>query len=155
MVPTTIQFTGEQARGLAGVTPEAWRHWRSVVPYLHAKRGKAARFSLGEIVVLSLLARAVGELGVGVKRMAAGWDQLFTLCAAERPADLRGASVSVAAHGASLGAPGGPEFMNDLALVMNCAPVVDQLTTAAFPDLEASLQRSLPFAPQLVAGASR
>ena len=154
MAPTTIQFTGEQARGLAGVTPEAWRHWRSVIPHLHAKQGKAARFSLGEIVVLSLLARAVSEFGVGVSRMALGWDRLFVLCAAKRPIDLRDASVSVGVADADIGAGDG-DPSDGFALVMRCAPIVDRLTAAAFPDLDPSPQRSLPFAPRLVAGASR
>lgn len=155
MAATTIRFTGEQARGLAGVTPEAWRHWRSVVPYLQAKRGKGARFSIGEIVVLRLLAQAVSDLGVGVSRTALGWNRLFELCADQRPADLRDADVRLRADHAEITFEGSPVPVVGFALTMGCAPIVDTLMTAAFPDLDPSSQRPLPFAPRLVAGSTR
>ena len=155
MAATTIKFTGEQARGLAGVTPEAWRHWRSVVPYLQLKRGKGARFSIGEIVVLRLLAQAVSNFGIGVSRTAPGWNRLFELCADQRPADLRDAEVRLRADDAEIAFEGALIPAAGFALAMGCAPIVDTLMTAAFPDLDPSSQRPLPFAPRLVAGSTR
>lgn len=155
MATTTIKFNGEQARGLAGVTPEAWRHWRSVVPYLQGKRGKGARFSIGEIVVLSLLAQAVSEWGIGVSRTALGWNRLFEICANERPSHLRDAAVCVSVDHADIITEGLTPRADAFVLIMACGPSVDRLLTAAFPDLDPSLQRPLPFAPRVVAGSTR
>lgn len=93
MATSTIQYTGEQARTFAAVSPEAWRHWRKVVPSLSAKQGKKARFSAGEMIGLAVVASVVAELGVGVSSLSARWDELFSLCAYQRPGSLRSAFV--------------------------------------------------------------
>lgn len=150
-----IQFTSEQARALAGVTPESWRHWRKAIPYLNAKRGKAARFAISEIVALSILSQAVGELGVGVGRSAAAWDLLFQLCAAERPSHLRDMIAVVSATSASLQRKDGLRLDGGTCLATACAKIVDRLASAALADSTFDEQPPLPFAPRAVGGASR
>jgi hypothetical protein len=152
----TIQFTQEQARSLSGVTPEAWRHWRNVVPHLASKRGKSARFSIGDIVALSVMNEAVQGLGVSVSRLAEGFDHLFRLCAAERPSTLSTALVIVTPQAAALTANddrmaadigGGP------AVSIPCGPIVMRLSAATFSGGVIDDQPSLPFAPRIVGRA--
>lgn len=152
---TAIHFTPEQARTLAGVTPESWRHWRKAIPHLNAKRGKAARFSISEIVALSILCQTVGELGVGVGRTAAAWNQLFQLCAAERPSRLRDMIAVVSATSACLQPEDGLRLDNSPCLATACAKIVDRLALAALADSEFDEQPALPFAPRIVGGALR
>jgi hypothetical protein len=149
---TAIQFTSEQARAFAGVTPESWRHWRNAIPYLNAKRGKAARFSISEIVALSILSQTVCALGVGVGRTAAAWDQLFQLCAAERPSRLRDLVAVVSATSASLQREDSLQLDDGACLATVCAKIVDRLASAALADSAFDEQPPLPFAPRIVGG---
>ena len=155
MAASTIQFTGDQARRFAGVSPEAWRHWRKAVVYLAAKHGKAARFSVGEIVALSVIAESVGRLGIGVGRLSMGWDELFRLCAVQRPSALRGLVAVVTADGATLVGTDTHAVQTGPAVVVPCEPIVERLLTAAFLENVAREQPSLPFPPRVVAGQPR
>ena len=152
---TAIQFTSEQARALASVTPEAWRHWRKAIPYLNAKRGKAARFSISEIVALSILSQNIGELGVGVGRTAAAWDRLFQLCAAERPSRLRDMIAVVSTTSSSLQREDGLRLGDGACLATPCTKIVDRLALAALANSAFDEQPPLPFAPRVVGGASQ
>jgi hypothetical protein len=154
MAPNTIQYTGEQARSFARVSPEAWRHWRKVVPRLTAKAGKKARFSAGELIALAVVSSAVGTLNVGIAGFAERWDELFELCAQQRPSNLRSAFVMVTAEEVKL-VDADRLADDEPAIVIPCEPIVDRLWTAAFSGVTDQAQAPLPFAPQAVGGTSR
>lgn len=154
MMPNTIQYTGEQARSFAGVSPEAWRHWRKVVPSLSAKSGKKARFSAGELIALAIVAAAVGPLNVRVSGFAKRWDELFALCAQQRPGNLRSTFVIVTTEKVEL-VEARQLGCDKPVIVIPCEPIVDRLWTAAFSGITDQAQAPLPFAPQAVGGASR
>ncbi|MCA0338865.1 MAG: hypothetical protein LCH99_03950 [Proteobacteria bacterium] len=154
MSTTTIQYTGEQARTFAGVSPEAWRHWRKVIPCLAKKTGKSARFSSGEMVALAALAAAVHNLDIGIAKFAERWDELFDLCAPQRPGALRSAVIIVTAEAIELSEPS--QFRHDQPLILiPCEPIVDRLWDAAFSPRAEQPQIPLPFAPQAISGKLR
>jgi len=151
---TTIQYTGEQARSFAGVSPEAWRHWRKVVPKLAVKSGKKARFSAGELIALAVMSAAVSTLNVGIAGLADRWDELFNLCAQQRPGNLSSTFVIVTAEEVEL-VDADQLSRKQPALVIPCEPIVDRLWKAAFSGVVEQAQAPLPFAPQAIAGAAR
>lgn len=154
MAFNTIQYTGDQARSFAGVSPEAWRHWRKVVPRLAVKTGKKARFSAGELIALSVVASAVSTLNVGIAGFAERWNELFELCAQQRPNNLRSAFVVVTADKVEL--VDADRLGRDRpAIMIPCEPIIDRLWTAAFAGVTDQTQAPLPFAPQAISGASR
>lgn len=154
MSASTIQFTGEQARGFADISAEAWRHWRKVVPALGAKRGKKARFSAGELVALSVIATVVRSFDVGVGSLAAQWDEFLRLCAAQRPSGFRSAYAVITAEAATLVGVDGLALPGP-AVGVPCEPIVERLWTAAFSDDVPRIQTPLPFAPHAVTGRGR
>ena len=154
MAANTIQFTGEQARSFANVSPEAWRHWRKVVPRLAAKRGKKARFSAGEVVGLAVVASIIGTFGVGIGGLVRRWDDLFELCAAQRIATLRTSCLVVSADAVRLVEATRLE-VDAGAIVVPCQPIIERLWSAAFAGEVGQDQVPLPFAPQAVGGAKR
>ncbi len=154
MALNTILYTGEQARSFAGVSPEAWRHWRKVVGRLAAKTGKTARFSVGELIALTVVASAVSTLNVGIAGFAERWNELFELCAQQRPSNLRSAFVIVTAEKVEL-VDSDRLGRDKPAIVIPCAPIVDRLWTAVFSDVPDQAQAPLPFAPHAVGRASR
>ncbi|EGL62113.1 hypothetical protein AGRO_5187 [Agrobacterium sp. ATCC 31749] len=154
MSPTTIQYTSEQARTFADVSPEAWRHWRKVIPWLAAKSGKGARFTAGELIALAALSSAVHTLDIGIAKFASRWDELFGLCAQQSAGALRSAVVVVTADSLEL-AVAGLSSAEQPAIVIPCAPIVDRLSDAALSPGLAQGQIPLPFAPQAVGGKRR
>lgn len=154
MTLNTIQYTVEQARSFAGVSPEAWRHWRKVLPKLSAKSGKKARFSAGELIALAVVSIAVSKLNVGISGLADRWNDLFILCAQQQPIDLRSTSVVVTTEKVEL-LNANRLSRERPAIVIPCEPIVDRLWTAAFAGEVEQAQASLPFALQTVGGATR
>jgi len=154
MPANIIQYTGDQARNFAGISPEAWRHWRKVVPRLAAKSGKKARFSADELIALAVLTAAVSTLNVGISHFANRWDELFDLCTQQRPTSLRSVFVIVTAEKVELVDADrlGPE---QPAIVIPCKPIVERLWAAAFFDVVEQAQVPLPFPPQAVGGTLR
>ena len=153
-MPTSIiQYTGEQARSFASITPEEWRHWRKVVPRLAAKKGKKARFTAGEIVALTAMASVIQGFDVNVGGLGTGWDELFCLCAQRPPVSLRSASIVVTASAIHLSDVGSP-VRDEAAIVVPCEPIVNRLWAAAVSAEVEQVQAPLPFAPQAVGGAS-
>lgn len=153
MATNTIQYTGEQARDFAGVSPEAWRHWRKVVPWLSNKKGKKARFSAGELVALAVVGSVTTTLYVGVSGLAPQWNELFSFCAPQRPGSLRSAFAVITADSIRLVGAEGIEC-GVPAIVVPCEPIVDRLWAAAFSGNVEQQQVPLPFAPQAVRGAA-
>lgn len=154
MSATTIQYTGEQARTFAGVSPEAWRHWRKVIPCLAKKTGKSARFSAGELVALAALAAAVHTLDIGIAKFAERWDELFNLCTQQRPEALRSAVIMVTAEAIELSDPS--RLLHEQpTILIPCEPIVDRLWDAAFSSKAEQPQMPLPFAPQAIGGKHR
>jgi hypothetical protein len=154
MPSNTIQYTGEQARNFAAVSPEAWRHWRKVVPRLSAKSGKKARFSSGELIALAVVSTAVSKLNVGIAGLADRWDELFGLCAQRRPSNLRSKFVMVTAEKVELVAA--DRLSRKVpAIIIACEPIVDRLCVAAFSGAIDQAQAPLPFAPLALGGVAR
>lgn len=152
MAARTIQFTQEQARTLSGITPEAWRHWRSLVPYLAAKRGKAARFSIGEIVAMSVMRHAVQDLGVSVGRLAASFDELCVRLSPMRPVALSEVIALIGPDSALVVAATDPfPATPSIILSIACRPIVERLALTTFPTF-AETQPPLPFGPRMVGG---
>lgn len=150
MAARTIQFTQEQARGLSSITPEAWRHWRSIVPYLGRKRGKAARFSVGDIVALSIMHHAAHDLGASVSRLRVGFEMLCTIMGPLRPAAMADVIALVGPANASLVAI--DELVSQwptFAIAVPCRPVVERLAATTFEGIP-DVQPPLPFAPRVV-----
>lgn len=148
----TIQFTQEQARDLADASPGDVRVWRSNVPYLAAKPGKAARFTFADLVGLAITADLTGTFHVRISDIGPGVDALFRALAEARPPHLEGLIALIdtaSAHlfpAADLGARQvtGPTF------VVPCDPVLARIGERMMPSAPGSGQATLPFPPQML-----
>jgi len=148
----TIQFTQEQARDLAGVSPGELRAWRKAVSYLAAKPGKAARFTFADILGLAITRRITGDFHVRISDIGDSMDALFRALSETRPSDLGGSVALIDAQTASLvpGAEFGAKPLKDPTFVVPCAELIHDLSQRVMPLVPASLQAALPFAPQMV-----
>ena len=94
----TIQFTQEQARDLAGVSPGEVRAWRKAVSYLAAKPGKAARFTFADILGLAITRRITSDFHVRISDIGDSMDALFRVLSETRPSDLEGSIALIDAQ---------------------------------------------------------
>ena len=148
----TIQFTQEQARVLAGVSPGDVRAWRKTVPYLAAKSGKAARFTFSDLVGLTITATLTSAFHVRISDIGTGVDALFRALAEAHPPHLESLIALIDAGSARLLPTAdlesskitGPTF------VVPCDPVLAQIGLRMMPARPGSRQTALPFAPQML-----
>lgn len=74
-------FTTSQVRAVLGLSSETLRYWRSsLVPLSSKPGGKAARFDIGEILALAVVAKLVSALRIDVGAIAPIAEQIFATC---------------------------------------------------------------------------
>lgn len=148
----TIQFTQEQARTLAGVSPGEVRAWRKAVSYLAAKPGKAARFTFADILGLAITRRITSDFHVRISDIGDSMDALFRALSEIRPSDIEGSVALIDAQTARLVPDSdlGAKPLKDPTFVVPCAQFIHDLSQRVIPLAPASLQAALPFVPQIV-----
>src|SRR5579862_7066425 len=74
-------FTTSQVRAVLGLSSETLRYWRRcLVPLSSKPGGKAARFDIGEILALAIVAKLVNALRIDVGAIAPIAEQIFATC---------------------------------------------------------------------------
>lgn len=148
----TIQFTQEQARDLAGVSPGEVRAWRKAVSYLAAKQGKSARFTFADILGLAITRRITRDFHVRISDIGDSMDALFRVLSETRPSDLEGSIALIDARTARLvsGSDLGAKSLKEPTFVVPCDQLIHDLSQRVMPLAPTSLQAALPFAPQMV-----
>lgn len=149
-----IQLTTQQARSIAGVSSEAWRHWRKQLPHLSSKKGKAARFTMGEIVVLCAVEKIVSTLGVRVAIISDSLDHLFQISAPMSLHYLQECLFLVTVEEGKVVKTSQLQKIASPALVIPCNSFVEQVLRNAFEYPDALLQKNLPFPPATIASGT-
>lgn len=76
-----MQFTTSQVNAALNLPAQTLRYWRTVLPPLKSKPGgKTARFSVGEILALAVVAKLVTDVRIDVGAIAPLSGALFELC---------------------------------------------------------------------------
>src|ERR1700735_1181905 len=96
-----MDYTQEQARTVAEISIETFRHWRKVVPYLQHRSGKSARFSFSDLVGLALT-RCIVDLGVKIGDVSVGIEAMFCSLAKTSWMTLEDSIVVVDANGGQI-----------------------------------------------------
>ncbi|WP_313573723.1 hypothetical protein [Brevundimonas sp.] len=148
----TIQFTQEQARDIAQVSPGDVRAWRKAVPYLAQKPGKAARFTFADLVGLAITSELTGGYGVRISEIGAGVDGLFRLLGDARPAHLEGLVALIERTSAKIFPAGeiSERHLTEPAFIVPCDPLLARIGGRMMPLAPGSAQTALPFLPQIL-----
>lgn len=147
-----MEFTQEQARGLAEISVETVRHWRKAIPYLSMKSGKAARFSFSDVVGLAVMREVVESFGVQIATLSATANEMFSILNEVTAERLERAAVAFV----------GGEFRlidtelqawrpsAQAAIIVPLTPIVSTLQARILPFAEFSRQQALRFPPESV-----
>jgi hypothetical protein len=148
----TIQFTQEQARDIAQVSPGDVRAWRKAVPYLAGKPGKAARFTFADLIGLAITSELTDRFGVRISDIGPGIDALFRALADAYPPHLEGLVALIGTASARLLATSelGAHQIVEPTFVVPCGPVLAQIGGRMMPLAPGPRQSALPFPPQIL-----
>lgn len=78
-----MRYSQSQIRSLFGLSAETFRYWKSVLPPLRSKAGKAPAFRVGDALALAVINSLVRDCKIDVGMLAPLADELFKAC--ERP----------------------------------------------------------------------
>ncbi|MGE0743522.1 MAG: hypothetical protein AB7O98_19480 [Hyphomonadaceae bacterium] len=73
-------YTPGQLRDAVGLSKEAFRHWKGVIPALSTARGHAPSFTLGDVLASAVLRHLTDACGVRIGHLAAVAPAIFEVC---------------------------------------------------------------------------
>jgi hypothetical protein len=89
----TLRFTPGQLRETVGISVETFRHWKRVLPPFAKHGGRAANFSVGDLLAALVLRQLTEDCGVRVGHLLELSKQLVMLCNSEPWAALQGRTL--------------------------------------------------------------
>ena len=75
-----MEYTPGQLRDLVGLSKEAYRHWKRVLPALSTGRQHAPCFSAGDVLATTVLHRISESCGARIGRLAGVASGIFDIC---------------------------------------------------------------------------
>ncbi|MCP4486279.1 MAG: hypothetical protein GY820_03020 [Gammaproteobacteria bacterium] len=75
-----MQYSQGQLRKAVGLTVEAYRHWKKVLPPFSSRKGHSAKLLIGDILAVAVLKRLTDVCSIKVGNLAGISDALFNLC---------------------------------------------------------------------------
>jgi hypothetical protein len=90
-----MHYTPGQLRDTVGLSKEAFRHWKRVVPAFANGRGHAPSFSSGDVLASSVLRRLTDTVGVRIGHLSKVAPTIFEICNASTLDELKGRSLVI------------------------------------------------------------
>lgn len=75
-----MHYSPGQLRKAVGLSPEAYRHWKTVLPSLSSIKGHSARFLIGDILSLAILKRLTDICSIKIGNLSDISNAIFDLC---------------------------------------------------------------------------
>lgn len=75
-----MYYTPGQLRDTVGLSKEAFRHWKRVVPAFASGRGHAPSFSPGDVLASAVLRRLTDTVGVRIGHLSEVVPSIFQVC---------------------------------------------------------------------------
>ena len=75
-----MEYTPGQLRDLAGLSKEAYRHWKRVLPSLATGKKHAPCFSAGDVLATTVLCRVTESCGARIGQLTGVASRIFDIC---------------------------------------------------------------------------
>lgn len=123
-----MRYTPGQLRDTVGLSKEAFRHWKRIVPAFANSRGHAPTFSSGDVLASAVLRRLTDLMGVRIGSLAEVTPQIFQICNASPWEELQKKSLFIDLLKCSCVTVNDPEFpRGELVVVCALAPLIEAL----------------------------
>lgn len=135
-----MMYTPGQLKNVTGISPETYRHWRTRLKPLETRSGKAARFSVFDIVSVLIVRVAVEDLGVSVASLRGVSQTLFDLVEATPWPQLQHSAVVISLPESTVRLVPVDEDIRRIgrALVIPLDDLTEQVSASLLPTVEAS-----------------
>lgn len=90
-----MYYTPGQLRGTVGLSKEAFRHWKRIVPALANGRGHAPSFSSGDVLASAVLRQLTDIIGVRIGHLSEIAPAIFQVCNASSLDALQNKSLVI------------------------------------------------------------
>lgn len=152
-----VQYTQAQVRETVGLSLETYRHWKRVLPSLATKGGRAARFSVGDLMAATILHRLTDTAGVRVGHLRDVSAAIFEICNTSPWAALVGTTLSLNLEQRTCSVERAPKSHQDSNLVLSCRldPILGQLRDALLRGQSGQTQAELLLPPVRMTTARR
>lgn len=90
-----MYYTPGQLRDTVGLSKEAFRHWKRVVPAFANGRGHAPSFSAGDVLASAVLRRLTDTVGVRIGHLSEVAPAIFEVCNDSTLDELRNKSLVI------------------------------------------------------------
>ena len=123
-----MHYTPGQLRDTVGLSKEAFRHWKRIVPAFANGRGHAPSFSSGDVLASAVLRRLTDTIGVRIGHLGDVAPQIFQVCNSSSWESLRTKSLIIDLPNRSCLAVNDPELpVGELVVVCVLAPLIEAL----------------------------
>lgn len=95
MGASSLYYTPSQLRGTVGLSKEAFRHWKRVVPAFANGKGHAPSFSPGDVLASAVLRRLTDTGGVRIGHLSEVTPAIFEICNASSWEALQNKSLVI------------------------------------------------------------
>lgn len=152
-----MQYTQAQVRETVGLSLETYRHWKRVLPPLGTKGGRAACFSIGDLMAASVVHRLTETAGVRVGHLSDVAAAIFEICNTSHWAALVGTTLSIDLEQRTCSVERTLKSHQDANLVLSCRldPILAQLRNALLRGQMDQSQAELLLPPVRVVTAGR
>lgn len=152
-----MQYSQQQLRETVGLSLDTYRHWKSVLPPLATKRGRAACFSVGDLLAASVLHRLTEAAGVRIGHLSDVSVAIFAICNTSSWAALVETTLAVdlEQRTCSVERVAKPHPSANLILFCRLDPVLAQLRDALLRGKADPTQAELRLPPVRVSAARR
>ena len=143
-----MYYTPGQLRDTVGLSKEAFRHWKRVVPAFANGRGHAPSFSLGDVLASAVLRRLTDTVGVRIGHLAEVAPAIFDVCNGSSWEALQTSRLVIDLKKRTCVAANDPALpVGELAVVCALAPLI---RTLEFDLLNPSAQSHAKARPAIV-----
>ena len=152
-----MQYSLSQVRETVGLSLETYRHWKRVLPPLATKGGRAACFSIGDLMGASILRRLTEIAGVRVGHLSDVSVAIFEICNKSSWAALVGMTLAIDLEQRSCSVERAPKSRDGSNLVLSCRldPILEQLRDALLRGQASQTQAELLLPPVSMTTARR
>lgn len=123
-----VRYTPGQLRDTVGLSKEAFRHWKRVVPAFANGRGHAPTFSPGDVLASAVLRKLTDTMGVRIGHLSEIAPAIFQVCNSSSWEGLRGKHLIIDLPQRSCVAVSDPVLTDsDLIVVCTLEPLIKSL----------------------------
>jgi hypothetical protein len=152
-----MKLTLGQVRGTLKLSPDAYRHWKTVLPPLATRQGRGASFSHGDLLALAIVKSLTDRIGVPVGNLDIVARKLFEQCGKQPWAKFERLSAFISTENWSL------SFISDgrypqtgtPSVFIPCGPIIASLRSALMIEHAEDTQANLRFPLSAVANRRR